>query len=301
MAHYDIYRSLGLDPAASTAELDRELSARLEAAAQDDPAAVDEVSTARAVLGNDARRRLYDQRLNDPSAPEIDVAAIKELAALDVGEQQGPQDSQGVPSSHSRPGQFQQQAGQFARTAGGKATVAGKQVQSSFKQSKGLAIGVTAVVTAAVVLLIGWGLGALSGGSGSTNFSGAQNTVDDMLENNTDDLRSWLQDNTFHEYRDDVLSIMNVSESGSSDFSGMDAFFSGSGLYADTGMSIEQLAMVSGESVDDFYEEAEDGVTREEADSSVAIGIRDSSDNFVGVVSLAERDGDYKVIDVSRN
>ncbi|MGN0095876.1 MAG: hypothetical protein ACI38U_07405 [Corynebacterium sp.] len=103
MAHYDIYQSLGLDRGAPTGELDRQLADRLAVAPQDDAAAVDELTTARAVVGNDTRRSLYDQRLDDPNAEDIDVASLKELAALQVD----------GPAGNGR--QFQQQAGQFAR------------------------------------------------------------------------------------------------------------------------------------------------------------------------------------------
>ncbi|WP_420098315.1 hypothetical protein [Corynebacterium sp.] len=293
MAHYDIYQSLGLDRSAPSGQLDRELADRLAAAPSDDPAAVDELTTARAVLGNDARRSLYDQRLADPNAEDIDVASLKELAALDIG---------GDVQSSQRRGQFQQQAGQFARTAGAKTTGAGHQVQDSFRQSKGLAIGITAVVTAVVVLLVGWGIGALSGGR-TADFSSPEKVVDEMLgQNSADDLRGWLQDNTVHETRDDVLSTMNVSDSGSSSFSGMDSHFSGSGLHASTGLTVEQLAISAGESPEVLFEDVEeDGISKEEAESIVVIGIRDDTDNYKGVVTLVKRDGDYRIIDVSRN
>lgn len=289
MAHYDIYQSLGLDRSAPTGELDRQLADRLAAVPQDDAATVDELTTARAVVGNDTRRSLYDQRLDDPAAEDIDVASLKELAALQVDGHTG-----------SRR-QFQQQAGQFARSAGGKATVAGKQVQDSFRQSKGLAIGITAVVTAVVVLLVGWGIGALSGGK-TTDFSSPKKVVDEMLEQNSaDGLRGWLQANTVHETRDDVLSTMNVSDSGSSSFSGMDSHFSGSGLHASTGLTVEQLAISAGESPEVLFEDVEDeGISKEEAESIVVIGIRDDTDNYKGIVTLVERDGDYRITDISR-
>ncbi|WP_291477613.1 hypothetical protein [Corynebacterium sp.] len=282
MAHYDIYRSLGLDRSTPTAELDRQLADRLAAVPQDDTAAVDELTTARAVLGDDTRRSLYDQRLDDPTAPEIDVASLKDLAALEVGGQPG-------------------QAGAFVRTAGSRATDAGRKVQNSFRQSRGLAIGITAAVTAVVVLLVGWGLGALSG-SKSQDFSSPIKVVNEMLEQDSaDDLRSWLQDNTVHETRDDVLSSMNVSDSGSSSFSGLDSHFDGSGLEATTGLSVGQLAISAGESVKDMVEDAEEeGISKEEAESIVVIGIQDDTDNYKGIVTLVKRDGDYRITDISR-
>ena len=113
MAHYDIYQSLGLDRSASTSDLARDIDSKLATTSPTDAGAQEELSTARAILGDDNRRSLYDQRLDDPSAPEIDIDSLRELAALDLG----------TSSAAGNPGkgqQFQQQAGQFARTAGAK-------------------------------------------------------------------------------------------------------------------------------------------------------------------------------------
>ncbi|MGP9724981.1 hypothetical protein ACT3SZ_13295 [Corynebacterium sp. AOP40-9SA-29] len=292
MAHYDIYQSLGLDRSASTSELDGVLAERLAATPQDDVARLDELTTARAVVGNETRRSLYDQRLGDPNAADIDVASLKELAALDVGTQEGQGSS----------GQFQQQAGQFARTAGDKASAAGHQVQDSFRQSKGLAIGITAVVTAVVVLLVGWGIGALTGGK-TEDFSAPKKVVDEMLEqNNAEDLRNWLQDNTVHESRDDVMSDMNVSSSSSSSFSGMDSYFGGSGLSATAGITVQQYSILGVESLEEIYDRLEDGgITREEAESLVYIGITDDAGNDKATITLIERDGDYRIGDIYKS
>ncbi|MDN5724227.1 MAG: hypothetical protein L0H20_14760, partial [Corynebacterium sp.] len=84
MAHYDLYQSLGLDRQASTADLARDLDDRLSSAAPDDAGMIDQLTTARAILGDDTRRGLYDQRLDDPNAAEIDIDSLHELAALNV-------------------------------------------------------------------------------------------------------------------------------------------------------------------------------------------------------------------------
>ncbi|MGO1949857.1 MAG: hypothetical protein ACTH1D_09495 [Mycobacteriaceae bacterium] len=302
MAHYDIYRSLGLDRNASGADLARELDSRLSATPPGDAAAVEELTTARSILGDGGRRSLYDQRLDDPNAPEIDVDSLRELAALDLGGPGSAAPGGGVPSSDAAPGkgqEFGRQAGQFARQAGSTSAAAGKQVKDSFTQSKGLAIGLTALVTAVVVLLGGWGMGKLLGGDGQPDFSDAQGTVDDMLEqDDVDELRDWLQDNSLHEMRDDVISSLNASEGGS--FNGMDAVFDGSGLEAGVGMSLEQMAMTANTPVDSILEDAQDdGVSREEAESVVVVGVRDGDGDYKGNVTLAERDGDYSIVQVS--
>lgn len=287
MAHYDIYQSLGLARSTPTGELDRQLADRLEAVPQDDAAAVDELTTARAVVGNDTRRSLYDQRLDDPNAEDIDVASLKELAALQVD----------GPAGNGR--QFQQQAGQFARTAGAKATGAGRQVKDSFTQSKGLAIGITAVVTAVVVLLVGWGIGSLTGGgSGVKEDKDAIALVDDLLEQNTsEDLRSWLRENTAYQFRDEIMEGMNVGDGNSDSFNGMDAFFSGSGLHAKTTLNVgEQLP--GGTGVDESEDLAAMGLSEEEADSRLIVGVAKDSGNYGGLVALVEQGGNLKVLNI---
>ena len=296
MAHYDLYRSLGLDRQASTADLARDLDDRLSAVdsgsadsadSADNAGAVEELSTARAILGDETRRGLYDQRLNDPSAPEIDIDSLRELAVLDTG-------------GSGKGQQFQQQAGQFAKTAGAKTSAASHQVKDSFKQSKGLAIGVTAVVTAAVVLLGGWGIGKLVGGDDTPDYSDAQDTVNTFLEKNSeDDLRDWLQDNTVHQTRDDVMYTMGVDGDSSDDFNGMDSFFDANSVEAGTGVSLEQQAFFFGGDMDETYDEFEDeGFSRKEVDSMTVIGVKDSSDNYKGQVSLIKSDDDYKIMEV---
>ncbi|MGP9759822.1 hypothetical protein [Corynebacterium sp. AOP12-C2-36] len=288
MAHYDIYQSLGLDRSAPTGELDRVLADRMAATPQDDAAALDELTTARAVVGNDTRRSLYDQRLGDPNAEDIDVASLKELAALDVGPPAGQQGEQGQ----------QGQAVQFARNAGDKAGAAGRQVQDSFRQSKGLAIGITAVVTAVVVLLVGWGLGALTGGdSGQQDDPDAIALVDDMLDHSdSDELRTWLRENTTYQYRDELMQAMNVGEGRSSSFSGMDSLFSGGGLHAQTSINPEHMAVLGGGA--DFESFVDDGFSEEEAKSRRIVGIADSSGDYKGMVAIIEQGGDLKIFNV---
>lgn len=295
MAHYDLYQSLGLDRQASTDDLARDLDARKASADPGDAGLADQLSTARAILGDGTRRGLYDQRLDDPTAPEIDVNSLHELAALDVSAVAGAGFGAAAPGKGQ---QFQQQAGQFARSAGARTAEASQQVKSSFKQSKDLAIGVTALVTAVVVLLGGWGIGKIFGGDDQPDISDAQGTVDTFLEqDNADDLRSWLNDNTPHQSREDVLYTMGADE----EFSGMDSFFGASSLEAGTGVAFEQSVIFFGSDIDSFYEEAEDeGFSREEIDSTVVIGVKDGSGNYKGQVTVIKIDGDYKVGSVEK-
>ena len=292
MAHYDIYQSLGLERFASSTDLAQQIDDRLAAVGPGDAGAREELTVARSILGDETRRGLYDQRLDDPSAAEIDIDSLRELASLNLGGQAG---GSAAPTGSGKGQQFQQQAGQFARTAGAKTAEASHQVQDSFKQSKGLAIIVTAVVTAVVVGVAGWALGLF----GQTEDKAAKGLVNEMLDkNNSDDLRSWIQDNSTHQDRDEVMSSLKLS--GDDSFNGMDALFGGSDLSAGTRvLDAEQLKMSLGSSSKDFYEGAEDeGYTREEIDSIIFIAVIDKNDKPRGAVGMLERDGDFQIIAV---
>ena len=280
MAHFDLYQSLGLSRQTSSADLAAEIDARLAMTPAEDAGMRDQLSIAREVLGDDTRRSLYDQRLDDPSASDIDVASLRELAALDIGEQPAPVGA----ATPGKGAQFQQQAGATAR-----------QVQDSFKQSKLLAIGITAVVTAVIVGLAGWALGLFGGGD---ELKDAKNTTNEMLKkSNSDDLRSWIQDNSTYQDRDSVLSQLKLSGDGS--FSGMDSLFGGSDLTAGEALAGDQLKMTTLGDIDEFYEMLDDeGYTREEADSLVRVGVVDGNDSYTGSVLMVERDGDYQIVDV---
>lgn len=82
MSHYDLYASLGVDRTASSAEIATDIEARITNAGTRTDARTDELSLALAVLGDPARRELYDRQLDNPSAPEITTEAVRQLARL---------------------------------------------------------------------------------------------------------------------------------------------------------------------------------------------------------------------------
>ncbi|MCH6197701.1 hypothetical protein MHT86_09380 [Corynebacterium mastitidis] len=82
--HYNLYESLGLSRAEGSDQIAETLDARLSAhvdrgGAKNDPA-YDEAATARAILGDPAKRELYDARLDDPEASLLTITALRELA-----------------------------------------------------------------------------------------------------------------------------------------------------------------------------------------------------------------------------
>lgn len=83
--HYDLYSSLGLSPSTPTSEIRQELHRRLaNGAPLENLGGEEEVTVALAILGDPQKRYLYDSMLNDPTAPEITVDAIRELAELEL-------------------------------------------------------------------------------------------------------------------------------------------------------------------------------------------------------------------------
>lgn len=94
--HYNFYESLDIDRDSSTGEIREELSGRLDSLRREgtpeyDPK-VQEVSTALNVLGDDDKRALHDERLDDPLAPRMGIAELRTLATTGS-----------VPGGHSAP------------------------------------------------------------------------------------------------------------------------------------------------------------------------------------------------------
>lgn len=80
---YDLYATLGLDRFLTSEQIAADLDHRLEGVTRETPQ-WNELSAARAVLGDPARRSMYDQRLGDPSQT-VTPAEIQQLAAMNVG------------------------------------------------------------------------------------------------------------------------------------------------------------------------------------------------------------------------
>lgn len=72
------YTALDLDPAADSATLTRQLTARIDQTAPSPE--LHQLEQARAIVGDPAKRRTYDARLRDPAAPPWTPQELHELA-----------------------------------------------------------------------------------------------------------------------------------------------------------------------------------------------------------------------------
>ncbi|WP_394280664.1 hypothetical protein [Corynebacterium sp.] len=86
MAHCDLYDALGLDRSQDSVNLAQQIDQKINSGVATNPGGPEELRIARDILGNDQRRRMYDSKLNDPTAPDINIAALRDLAKLKVAE-----------------------------------------------------------------------------------------------------------------------------------------------------------------------------------------------------------------------
>lgn len=108
MAHHNFYDSLGLDRGKDAETLGKVIDERLNSQSLND-ATRDELQVARRILGDPGRRKIYDTRLDDPTAPTIDVPALRQMAAADPGSA-GASNSNAAPSQSSQSAQSSQPA-----------------------------------------------------------------------------------------------------------------------------------------------------------------------------------------------
>lgn len=80
MPHIDLYAIYGLDRNQSPEGLAGELTAQLNTADPRDTLTRNRIDTARAILGDPARRARYDAALADPAAPILDENALATIA-----------------------------------------------------------------------------------------------------------------------------------------------------------------------------------------------------------------------------
>lgn len=104
MAHYNLYDSLSLDASADSSQLVADINTKLTQLSPENAAARDELTTAREIFSADNRRAQYDEELANPTGPEIDIARIRDIAALPAASTPGsssPAAKHATPSSEA--------------------------------------------------------------------------------------------------------------------------------------------------------------------------------------------------------
>lgn len=244
MAHYDLYQALNLDRSKAPDEISAELSERLEKNELDNIGGREEVEIARAILGDPQKRTAYDSRLDEPNAPEVDVNALRQLAAADFSAPAAPTGNHaagaGVPAGaagaagaasmagaeHSQEKQGPSLGERF-KDASAKTqqqvAPAMEKTKKEFGRSSKMAILITAIATAAVMLLI-FAAVSLFGGKGGDNVTGEgapNKKVEKLLKlRDKDKTDKWIRDNVHIKAQDSLIDELDLND----DYRGMDRF-----------------------------------------------------------------------------
>lgn len=202
MAHYNLYESLGIDRNTSTQDIAEDIDKRLSTGNTSNPGGEDELQVARQVIADPTKRGMYDARLDDPSAPEIDIAALRDLSELQVPAQgQQPQQQQfqqpGQPQQPQQPQQPKQPS----------------KLKREFARSSKLALTVAAIVPLLAVLVL---FGAYKGVSW---FFGDEREVKNLSQEFLDlrkkgETRMWLDDNVGKDAMTDAEDYFDLDDGG---------------------------------------------------------------------------------------
>lgn len=244
MAHYDLYQALNLDRSKAPDEISAELSERLEKNELDNIGGREEVEIARAILGDPQKRTTYDSRLDDPNAPEVDVNALRQLAAADFSAPAAPTGDHaagaGVPAGavgaagvagaagaqHSAEKQGPSLGERF-KEAGAKTqqqvAPAMEKTKKEFGRSSKMAILITAIATAVVMLLI-FGAVSLFGGTGGDNVTGKgapNKKIEKLLKlRDRDKTDKWIRENIHIKAQDAMIDELDLND----DYRGIDRY-----------------------------------------------------------------------------
>ncbi|SCX22121.1 hypothetical protein [Corynebacterium jeikeium] len=200
MAHYNLYESLGIDRSASTQDIAENIDKRLSTGNTSNPGGEDELQVARQIIADPTKRGMYDARLDDPNAPEIDIAALRDLAELQVPAQGQP------PQPQPQPLQFQQ----FQQSQQPKQP---SKLQREFARSSKLALTLAAVVPLLAVLVL---FGAYKGVSW---FFGDEREVKNLSQEFLDlrkkgETQMWLDDNVGKDAMTDAEDYFDLDDGG---------------------------------------------------------------------------------------
>ncbi|HEY4598151.1 hypothetical protein [Corynebacterium sp.] len=241
LAHYDLYQALNLDRSKAPDEISAELSERLEKNELDNIGGREEVEIARAILGDPQKRTAYDSRLDDPNAPEVDVNALRQLAAADFSAPAAPTGDHaagaGIPAgaagaagaagmAGAENSQEKQgpSLGERFKEAGAKTqqqvAPAMEKTKKEFGRSSKMAILITAIATAVVMLLLFTLFNLFTGNSGPTNVGHSKKVTQLVELRDKDKTEKWIQDNVQFDFQDDLRDRIDLDD----DYRGMDRF-----------------------------------------------------------------------------
>ncbi len=247
MAHYDLYQALNLDRSKAPDEISAELSERLENNELDNIGGREEVEIARSILGDPQKRTAYDSRLDDPNAPEVDVNALRQLAAADfsagaaptgdhaagAGVATGAAGAAGAAGIAGAAGAQHSQEkqgpslGERFKEAGTKTqqqvAPAVEKTKKEFGRSSKMAILITAIATAVVMLLI-FAAVSLFGGMGGDNVTGKgapNKKVEQLLKlRDRDKTDKWIRENIHIKAQDALIDELDLND----DYRGIDRY-----------------------------------------------------------------------------
>lgn len=191
MAHYNLYESLGIDRGTSTQGIAEDIDKRLSTGNTSNPGGEDELQVARQVIADPTKRGMYDARLDDPSAPEIDIAVLRDLGEMQVPAQgQQPQQAQ-QPQQPKQPSKLKRE----------------------FARSSKLALTVAAIVPLLAVLVL---FGAYKGVSW---FFGDEREVKNLSQEFLDlrkkgETQMWMDDHVGKEFMSDASDYFDLDDGG---------------------------------------------------------------------------------------
>ena len=265
MAHYNLYDSLNLDINASSDDIVSILEKRIQEGNLDNLGGLEEVKLAKEILGNPEKRVKYDARLQDPSAPDITVDTIRDLAATANTQEAGAPRNPGLNSPISSE-KLSAVKNTFNSAAAGASDRA-RDVQAEYKKSSRTAIAITAVgafVAGGIIVgIVGSMLGGGSSSSGGADYKGAEKFANSFLElRDEEETRDWIIKNADARDRSSMLDKLNVGEGSA--YTGMDGYFGNNELMAGKPISFTEYIRSVQQSADAYAEEFGDEDDSEE-------------------------------------
>ena len=249
MAHYDLYSSLGLDRAMDSSAILTEIEHRISSGITTNPGGMEELDIAKRILGNPTKRGMYDAKLADLQAADVNIVALRELANADFGEAAAPTAAAAAPGATgaaASSGAHAQPAGSTSVKAREKFTQYSQQAQQKLspvlssaktevaRSSKPVIIG-TALVTLAAVLLV---LGIYALATRDWDAAKVKKSANQFLslvdERETMD---WLRDNADVESLDSIESTLEIGDG----FRGVDRAVESSDPRVDRVVSMEDV------------------------------------------------------------